>query len=566
MNITIESIEKYYNENKDEILSMQKHLNNFQTEQMQQEKIIVRNHNVNTFKIIHFLSEEVEQIKTKKLFAITRNEFYNPEVVDILLLFSGSIIYGSPHESRYFRKIRHWIRELTKLQSGAYGKVYSATVKGARKRVKIFLLKFGEKGDEEVTYHEYFIGSMLINNLRRKIPNFPITLGFVTCSPPIKALNFCRDFERRPCILYEYIFPSISSRKFFKGCSLEDFLNIFVQVLFAIRMASEEFEFNHKDLHTQNVLVKNIEKYISIPYRTPYGKMYLNTNLVAIIIDYGLSRVKMNGYPFSTFYRTVHDVDLNYPLADLFTFLADSLIVFNYYGNTLCFNESTKLLKFFVAIDDDKKMTEIVNRIQEANFTLPYKKEFKGLDGLNLFIEWLKKLKILDKVNLTEIPKFQSTECHEGCMSFEEILNEVKTTKTRQDIFYYYDILNSFPNKIEVPLEVIDIAVKNYENQVENIKKEVKNLKYSPDNIKDFYNVLMIIYFELQDILELEKTIKFISDYMRKNVYLSDISDVIKDVNERINRLRKIKLEAIYEENTSRLKALRSLAIPAPFV
>lgn len=96
----------------------------------------------------------------------------------------------------------------------------------------------------------------------------------------------------------------------FKFKSADQALGVFMQTAFSLAAAESEFEFEHRDLHWGNILVRNTEHDITdfvvsgCPYEVPTGKVEVS------IIDFTLSRISKDGY-------TVYD-DLS-KYSDLFT-------------------------------------------------------------------------------------------------------------------------------------------------------------------------------------------------------------------------------------------------------
>ena len=81
-----------------------------------------------------------------------------------------------------------------------------------------------------------------------------------------------------------------------------EFLQIYLQVLNPLNLAYKKFDFTHYDLHSENVLIQELPYPISIPFYHPDGRtLYLRTNFLARIIDYGTAHVKIEGQHFGVF-------------------------------------------------------------------------------------------------------------------------------------------------------------------------------------------------------------------------------------------------------------------------
>ena len=552
MNLNLTDIENIYETAKKDFRSHQTWLRFFHEEQYNQEKSIIKNKKVNRYKIVHLLPM-IDEIKTKTLLKIVKEQFYNPDAMEFLLLFSEAIIYGVPFDTRYFRKIRYWIQNIQKLQPGAYGNVFSSNIRGSRKKGKIFLLKFGESVNKFIIYHEYFVGSVALNQLRKKIPNFALVLGYITCSPPNPKIDssFCRDYYGRPCVIYEYIYPSTPVSKYIRKCSFSNYMNIFLQILLSLRYASDLYGFTHHDLHTRNVLVREIQRKVSIPYlvkpEANTQKKYINTDILGIIIDYGISRIKISEFPFGVLERNTYDNEFNYPIGDIFMFLVESMTVLSRYKNEECLEGCMKILKFFMKTDGLPK--DFLDIIEKNNFVIPFFEEFEGVQGLDKFFSWI--LKNFDVGDiLTDSPLHQTIECHQGCMTINEILKNTRTKLgIKKNIFYYYDLLNYLPNlNMNIPEEVLRINVRKYEFMYERIYEQL--IKNAPDEFKkyeDYYYWFMNMYFSVQDILDLQRAILFVSRYASEARETSEASEA-RGTSSRAEREIKLKDTKIFKE------------------
>lgn len=193
--------------------------------------------------------------------------------------------------------------------------------------------------------HEYFVGVFALNNLKSYIPNFAFVLGIFRCSPPYierkklsglgrdkkeKPLSFCQNdvqSKQSVYILYENITNSTTMHNYIKHCTTENFLNILVQITFALSLAYETYDFTHNDLHIDNVLIKELKEEITIPYKRKNGSfIYVKTKIVATIIDLERSHVKVNGKHFG---YLLYELDIlpnrAYPMYDIFKIVMFSL-------------------------------------------------------------------------------------------------------------------------------------------------------------------------------------------------------------------------------------------------
>jgi hypothetical protein len=137
-------------------------------------------------------------------------------------------------------------------------------------------------------YHDniirsYYIGKIL-NNLSCILPNFVNTTGIFS-------------YEKQVIVAHEYIpGETLESLLVKKKLTCKDFLNSFVQILFALEIAQKQYRFCHYDLHLKNIIMKPISK----PYNYTIVIDTKRYDLVAekyipIIIDFGLASIHFDG-------------------------------------------------------------------------------------------------------------------------------------------------------------------------------------------------------------------------------------------------------------------------------
>jgi hypothetical protein len=115
---------------------------------------------------------------------------------------------------------------------------------------------------------------------------------------------FCSDKNIRVLMLSEFIPNARTLLEMLDELSRDDLFNIFCQVSFALNMAWQEHHFCHSDLHNKNILIRQLDKPITINYSVLVtGWKIINvpvyTDKVAIIIDYSFSRITYEGKIYS---------------------------------------------------------------------------------------------------------------------------------------------------------------------------------------------------------------------------------------------------------------------------
>lgn len=138
---------------------------------------------------------------------------------------------------------------------------------------KSIVVKVPKKTKNKSDFTRLFYIGTLLNSLSPIVPNF------------IPTLSLHKNYS----ISYPYI-PGSSLETLLPSLSFSVFLNIYLQILFALEVASRYYSFTHYDLHYNNIILK--------PIKTPFtysilldNKTYTITavDYIPIIIDFGLS-------------------------------------------------------------------------------------------------------------------------------------------------------------------------------------------------------------------------------------------------------------------------------------
>ena len=157
--------------------------------------------------------------------------------------------------------------------------------------------------------HEAMIGLLAINNLRKFCPNFVYTYGYFSCGIPILSPDgvvseWClSNTENTPYIALENITNSKDLYTFIDNdrTDIENFLLLYLQIIMALKIAYEQCDFSHGDLHHGNVIIRRVENVGYLKYTLNQDgvekNFYLKCNgLIATIIDFGRSHAKIDGF------------------------------------------------------------------------------------------------------------------------------------------------------------------------------------------------------------------------------------------------------------------------------
>lgn len=510
--VSFNEISQAYEKDRKVLTKNREFVEDFISEQYRNEKIfILQNEDMKESVNVFNFYRKLKNFDIKKFISINKKQFFSPSDIDFFNYFSKAILYSTKRNYRFFRRIRFWIRELDSAGQGGFGKVFTAKPKGARDRDKIFLLKFSERKDEEVLFHEYFIGTIFANRLRKIIPNFSMIFGYIKCSMPASKFGFGREYEIRPCVVYEYIHPAETMFDFIqkKDRTTEDFFCIFMQICFSLLIANQKYGFVHNDLHSGNIMVKKFKDYIFIPYIYKGKKIYVKTKYLAVYIDYGLARVEIKKKEFGPYgipARAMFEFTKSYPIKDIFTLLLDLIYIMRRTGF-----EGLNVVKEIVEFFTSASFKEIDHIAKKYYFYYPFNKDLEGEKGLIKFIDWIQEnffkelsdILFMDEVDPNEgmIIECESNEC----LTINEIYETIYRKKPIDDIFYYYD-LYQYNSNVKPPENVLNENYENLKEQIKMVNNFLEDYKRLDKNLK--YTGFIEIYTRAQDTIELYKVLK----------------------------------------------------------
>lgn len=532
---------------------------------LQEYMFAISNENIQEVVEINNFYRKLKNFNIREISKINKDQFFSPTEINFFEYFTKSVIYFEKENYNFFRRIRYWLRNLKKIASGSYGKVYTSSLKGTKE--KLFLLKFFERKYKEDAFHEYFVSHFFINKLRKICPNFSMTFGYMECSSP-SDIEFGTYITPVPCIIYEYIYPATILYEFLKECNFLDFLTILLQVCFSLYIACKKYGFTHNDLHTANILIKKYKEQLYIPYKYENKKIFIKTNLIAIIIDYGFSRIEIPEKYFGPYgipRRAIFEYTKAYPLKDIFNLISNSIFILH--DSKLSaerkemINNLFMLMKFFFSTDLD---FNIIKEIENVFHYYPFIKEFEGIKGITAFIKFLysqfgdeiKKI-IIDEKNIPSRIDGLILDCkYTRCLTIDEIFEKVYKKLPIGDIFYYFDIHKYNPN-VRPPEKVIRNSYETLVKSIESIFNIIKEYEGKTITNSKFIN----LYIQVKDIIELANIIEYFRG-IENNIKMS-IEILKRDIN-KINKdfLKKKNTLLIKEKN---IEDSKNIIIP-PFL
>ena len=353
----------------------------------------------------------------------------NPEIIpyklqELSLMGCNKVYLSSiPGSFEYNEKISEWFRNFRFLCiENKTNKIFSESINTFKhsifendgfivKTPKIDLEETISEEKSDSLIHEAFIGIYALNSLRKKgIPNFAyIYNGFDTHYPLYKESKvnkskiYCNPKESSNsvfCFLYENIDYSHTLFDVCKTSNFEVILGFYLQILFALKSSNDYFDYAHYDLHSKNVLIRNVANdYFDIEYDIEDGKkiwIRSQTGTVATIIDYSTSYIALkadekicnfgyNNYDEVPFEQVGIYTNKGFVISDAYKLLLHILIC-TYLSNRPVFDKLKIILSFFTSESPENC---IINQ-KETFFHLPYynkTKELKLVDFIKFILK-----------------------------------------------------------------------------------------------------------------------------------------------------------------------------------
>lgn len=425
------------------------------------------------------------------------NQFYNAEVMRAAACTIESIIKAPPSEigSLYHNELlRKYITHLK--QIGAESANGYALLGDFGKIKGMFVEKVSRDPNNDDLLHELIVGLYGTNKARNYIPNFAYIYGGFKCSPPVidpetkQLTSWCLDNTNAVnYILYENVAPAVSMKEYLESCTPQDFLNIYMQVLYSLRLGHKLFDFTHYDLHHENILIRDYKihhqnRVFQILYETENGNEYLTANKIATFIDVGYSHIQHNNNHFGIYglipYFTYPD--RSWIMHDAYKFLLFCMEDGLQYNRGV-FNEAAKIFKYFNQVEDP--VTAIEAQIP-LNYSFPLTEETAGLnlDDLARHIRAVCDCSFIN-ARLSSDPVL---ECEGVCVEEREILRQIGVDPNGQimvpteilDLFDLISLLQNDNNKTDEERIIeqfnYQTAMRSYLEMVDAKVKELNNL------------------------------------------------------------------------------------------
>lgn len=419
-----------------------------------------------------------------------------------------------------------------------------------------FVIKVPRVPKNDNLSHELVVGMYGTNMLRKYIPNYLYVYGGFKCSPPLvdpetnKVATFCLHNDNAVnYMVLENISPSISMSKYVKKCSGADFINIYLQILYALKFGKERTDFTHYDLHTDNILIRDInqnvpksEKTFQIKYYTEEGEQYIRTQVIPTIIDYGFSHIKINNdnYNNQDIGRSGY-VDFSiFPDRSFIIFDLYKLLMFSFRNAVIAKNQDVinncvKLFKFFNSSENPSNALE---KQYALRYSFPYNDQTKNI-SIDDFARYIKNNFDTSFIKSSKF-NIPVLDCSKMCLSekatYSEIgINPDSPLTAPTDIIDFFDLYKFLQNqgrdqeKIKIASEFkykdsIRMHINRMENlllTIDNQRRSIKLIDVSQLPIEQLldYNTMSIVrsmYVSIASIIDNIMTFRFYNDIGHK--------------------------------------------------
>lgn len=468
---------------------------------------------------LNMLSKNINNLDNKNLKELVSNEFYNINVLKNVQCLIENTYYTSPFSNIFTvdeRKRLHISNIIIISEATAYSRAYLAKY---NKELNIVIKESLEYYNNFTLAHEAFVGLYAINSLRAIIPNFMYTYGlmaenkFINRKFPqyVKTISYLTLNDDDDKAAYKKLHLVVESID--KSVSLDDFImkidvnfnifiNVFMQILYALENAQHLIDFTHYDLHSGNILIsKKTGLSNEILYQRANGEnRYVSGNYLATIIDFGFTHVKVDNKDYGI-NRNYYSGNKNalHPLFDIYKLLG--FISYNY----LTYNSKPEIEKFNLFLEKvwqiftpDIPWKTLVTEQRELRYNY-----VKNIDKnpylMSVFVEQVED--ILEEnfsINFTKKISDNILYCNNtNCKNNDEILEyeNLKINNTSfTDIISVYDYYHYASNDITVLEFVIHYVTTDYfkssfKNEFNKFNKLLDNLY---DNLIKASNLLKV--------------------------------------------------------------------------
>tara|TARA_R110001632_G_scaffold1280_1_gene5125 strand:- start:4429 stop:6141 length:1713 start_codon:yes stop_codon:yes gene_type:complete len=471
--------------------------------------------------------KDIKDIEEKLVKSHLDKRFFDINFMSTLFcIFDGILYQPMDDKSNSFGDLFRNMRKIGSESSNGH-----AVMVALGKSKKAFIIKVPMKKSEDELFHEYFIGVSCLNNLRKIIPNFAYIFGAYKCLPPVinpdkSVSSWCETNNMKSDYVNYVIYENISGLSFrdsVKDCSLTEFFSWYIQILYAIQIASDRCDYTHYDLHDENVILKNWHDIFMIPYQDINGKtVYVKSNRISTMIDYGMSHVKVNDEDFGLHHMEGWGIyqDKSRPLYDAYKLLGFTLYNMRKAKNQT-FYKAIELMRAFIDPErtyTQEKLIDILTKehevlhilgtdmlVIEDNFTLweiinYYRKNESTLWKRVVFDSPMKKVPILS--------------CADLCVSKDQAEKMIKTNP-EEEIVSGMNMISQYPkDKHSIPIK------NKIESNVIKLRDDLSTMLKKIDQDMNYLNNSTIESFPKE--INQEQFRDIIEEYVEPNIDLRE--------------------------------------------
>lgn len=334
--------------------------------------------------------QRISDINLDHLARILRECEASPAIKSLL----DAIIYVKPNSSSLPLKynIDYIKSAITNLRRNDFG--YTASLF----KIEDALLFKDLTGDPEL--RALIISNFGLNNLRDLCPNFRYFYGFLNIDEIISRGSRVESWLPNPeegkytLMIWENVEMNRHAQSLataLRSMTREQFLNVYLQMLYALRLADNFYEFTHYNLIPENVYLIDTKE-TAIRYSTEHGhEEYLETTHFAKMIDYrkAHARVKINEghYHFGTTGLSTFQTH-GFPLQDAYMLLMNCMVLAKGFDNTILLDTGRRLHQFF---NGEDSLESALYTQKKYGYHLPYSKETK-LWSLDSYLSYIREI------------------------------------------------------------------------------------------------------------------------------------------------------------------------------
>jgi len=224
---------------------------------------------------------------------ILESKYTSGTHMNTMLSLLDNMVLSQKIKKEYgFYHVEKWIGRMDRIdKKSAQSTVYISDILS----IPVIIKSPKNKHQYNDLIREYYIGKTEINKLRYHIPNFMYTLG---------AFMYPDNKKTNTFIIYEKI-PGDSLEKLIKENKLTfgQFLNIFIQILFALEVGQRNIRFCHYDLHAGNIVVRPISQPFTYTVVFDHKRYDITvTDYMPVIIDFGMATVSSKNKTIGSHY------------------------------------------------------------------------------------------------------------------------------------------------------------------------------------------------------------------------------------------------------------------------